>query len=177
MSGADRPSRRVLTMFVGTAATIIASTGMAVANSKPHIASVNTSGTSARPEITVKGTAFGKRPAPDPRYPPAGKSGCPVSGPTSGAGHLFGTNLYFTNLKASKGTYKNWSAGEFTRGGSGFFDCVGIVIDRWTSNQVRFHFGNTYGKFIPQNTYFFSNRDRFEVFVRGAKFVTNAKLR
>ncbi|MHB8657127.1 MAG: hypothetical protein ACYC91_04110 [Solirubrobacteraceae bacterium] len=157
-------------MVVGTAAVLLASAGVAVA--KPaHISSVVTSGSSATPEITVHGAGFGSRPAPNPPGPPFGhQSGCPVV-PVAKAGHLFGTQLYFTDLKAKRGTYTSWSAGQFTSGGNGFFDCVGLVIDRWTRTEVQFHFGATYGKFLPQNTYFLSAGDRFRAFVRGASFL------
>ncbi len=164
-------------MVAGTAAALMASPGIAVAQTSAHITSVKTSGTSAKPEITVTGRGFGRRPTPNPpHFATASKAmGCPVV-PAAKAGHLYGTQLYFTDLKAKKGTYTNWTAGQFTPGGSGFFDCVGLVIDQWGHTKVRFHFGATYGKPFPQNKYFLSNGDRFKVFVRHATSVRKAKL-
>ncbi len=170
-------SRGALTLAVGVAAALVISPGIAAAKPSAQIASVSTGGTSAQPEITVNGSGFGRRPAPRPsHFSTASKAmGCPVV-PAAKAGHLYGTQLYFTDLKAKKGTYSNWTAGQYTPGGSGFFDCVGLVIDHWSTTTVRFHFGATYGKSFPHNTYFLSNGDRFKVFVRHATFVRKAKL-
>ncbi len=154
-------------------AAVIASTGIALAGTSAHITSLTMSGTSAAPEVTVKGSGFGSRPAPHPSYPPEGRSGCPVE-PAARAGHLYGTQLYFADLNAKKGSIndpgqiRSWTAGQAS---STQFDCIGIVIDRWTSTRVRFHFGDVYGKFLPQNTYFLSNGDRVRVVVRGAGFL------
>ncbi len=104
------------------------------------------------------------------------KSGCPTV-PTAKAGHLYGTQLYFTDLKAKKGTYKSWTAGQYTTGGNGQLDCIGLVIDHWSRTSVRFHFGATYGQPFPGNTYFLSNGDRFRVFVRHASLARSARLR
>ncbi len=169
--------RGALALAVSVATALIVSPGMAVAKPSVQIASVSTSGTSAKPEITVNGHGFGHRPAPNPaHFSAAAKAmGCPVV-PAAKAGHLYGTQLYLTDLKAKKGTYTNWTAGQYTPGGNGFFDCVGLVIDQWSNTRVRFHFGATYGKSFPQNKYFLSNGDRFKVFVRHATFVRKAKL-
>ena len=148
MSGMRGSLRAGLTAAVGAGA-LIAGPGLADAMPSAHINSVKTSGTSAKPEITVKGHGFGSRPAPNPPNFPAGSMGCPVI-PAATAGRLYGTQLYFTDLKAKKGTYTNWTAGQFD---SQFFDCIGVVIDQWSSTKVRFHFGATYGKFFPNNTY------------------------
>jgi hypothetical protein len=169
--------RGALTIVVGAATTLLASTSFAVAKPAAQITSVTTSGTAAKPEITVTGRGFGSRPAPSPpHFSTASRAmGCP-SVPAATAGRLYGTQLYFTDLKAKKGTYTNWTAGQYTPGGNGFFDCVGLVIDQWSATKVRFHFGATYGKFFPKNTYFLSNGDRFKVFVRHATSVGTAKL-
>ena len=164
----------VRTLAVGAAALALAGTGLAGATTPAHITSVKTSGTSASPEITVKGRGFGSRPAPRPtNFPtPTFKTGCPKV-PVAKAGRTYGDQLYFTDLNAKKGTYKNWTAGQYD---NQFQDCLGIVIDRWSNTTVRFHFGATYGKFFPGNTYFLSSGDRFKVFVRHATLVGKATL-
>ena len=166
--------RSVRTLAVGAAALALASTGIAGAKTSAHITSVKTSGTSAAPEITVTGSGFGSRPARSPaNFPtPTFKTGCPKV-PVAKAGHTYGDQLYFTDLNAKKGTYKNWTAGQYD---NQFQDCIGIVIDHWSNTTVRFHFGATYGKFFPGNTYFLSNGDRFQVFVRHATLIGRAKL-
>ncbi len=171
MLGGGGYLRAGLTTVVGAVA-LMATPGIASAKPSAQITSVKTSGTSARPEITVRGRGFGHRPAPNPPHFPAGSVGCPAV-PAAKAGRLFGTQLYFTDLKAKKGTYTVWTAGQYN---SQFFDCVGVVVDQWSSTKVRFHFGATYGAYFPQNTYFLSNGDRFEVFVRHATFRGTAKL-
>jgi len=177
MSKTGKYFRGALTIIAGTVAALIASTGIAPARPFAHIASahihsVRTSGTSARPEVTVIGSRFGSRPAPKPSYSPAGKFGCPKV-PAAGAGHLYGDLLYFTDLKAKRGTYKNWTAGQYN---NMFQDCIGIVIDQWSNTKVRFHFGDLYAKLFPGNTYLLSNGDRFEVFVRHATLKATATL-
>ncbi len=180
MSDTRRFRRGILTIFVGCAWGLTVGAATALAKPAAHIASASitsviTSGTSASPVVTVKGSGFGSRPAPNPSYSPVGKNGCP-NGPAAQAGNLFGTQLYVTDLKAKKGTYKNWTAGQYTPGSNGFFDCVGLLIDRWSKTEVRFHFGDTYAKSFPGNTYFLSDGDRFEVFLRGARFIRTATL-
>lgn len=164
-------------MVIAGVGILVASSGLVVAIASARIASARvtsarTSGTRAAPEVTVKGSGFGRRPAARPRYSPAGKFGCPKV-PAAGAGHLYGDQLYFTDLKAKKGTYKSWTAGQYD---NMFQDCIGIVIDQWSNTKVRFHFGDLYGKVFPGNTYFLSNGDRFEVFVRHAKLAGTARL-
>ncbi len=168
---------RARAVAIGAAVALIVSTSVAVAKPAAKITSVTTSGTSAKPEITVKGKGFGRRPAANPKNFAAGSkaNGCP-SVPAAKAGRLYGTQLYFTDLKAKKGSYKNWTAGQFTPGSNGFFDCVGLVIDSWSNTKVRFHFGATYGKNFPMNKYFVSNGDRYKVYVRHATAVRTAKL-
>lgn len=175
MSNTGRYPRCALAIGAGCAA-LFAGPGVAASPvaraASVRITSVITSGTSAKPRITVKGSGFGKRPAPKPAYSPAGKFGCPKV-PVAGAGHLYGDLLYFTDLKAKKGTYKNWTAGQFD---DMYQDCVGVIIDQWSSTTVRFHFGNLYGKLFPGNTYFLSNGDSYKVFVRHATKKGTAKL-
>lgn len=145
--------------------------------SRAAITSVTTSGTAAAPVITVVGSGFGAEPAPDPASSPQGQQGCP-SAPVAGNGHLYGTNLYVSDLVATAGSFKKmtWTAGEYTPGGNGQFDCVGLVIGSWSDTQVSFTFGNIYNKNIPQNDYVLSNGDPIQVFVRGASAKTTAKL-
>lgn len=167
--------RSALAVGLGATGVAIMSAGMASAGTAARITSVRTSGTSASPEITVSGRGFGARPASSPAAFPGDsfKSGCPKV-PVSKAGHLYGTQLYITDLNARKGTYRNWTAGQYTP--NQFLDCVGLVIDHWSNKTVRFHFGATYGQFFPGNTYFLTSGDRFKVFVRHATSVQRAKL-
>jgi len=175
MSETARYLRGASAMVAGSVVALMAGTGVAAASTSAHITSVSTSGTSGRPEITVRGSGFGHRPAANPANFPAGSSGCPDV-PAAKAGKLYGTHLYFTDLRAKKGTYKEWTAGQYTPGSSGFYDCVGLVIDSWTTTKVRFHFGATYGKFFPGNAYFLSDGDRYKVFVQHASLVRTAHL-
>ncbi|MDQ6615010.1 MAG: right-handed parallel beta-helix repeat-containing protein [Actinomycetota bacterium] len=133
------------------------------------ITSVTTSGTSANPTITVRGSGFGASPpVPDPSTSPVGQQGCPstyANGtpiPTAGGGFLYGTKLFFQDITSG------WTAG---LNGNGQFDCIGIVIDSWSDTQVVFHFGNIFGRTdIPNNAYFLRNGDAFTVGVGTAQF-------
>ncbi len=158
-----------MSMSPGTAMS--GGTGMTSA----RIDSVTTSGSPADPKVIVRGQGFGAQPAPDPASVPEGQQGCPAA-PAAGDGHLYGTHLYFTDLHARVGSYTSWTAGEFTPGGNGQFDCVGLVIDRWTPTEVVFGFGNLYDKMIPQNYYLLSSGDTFQVWVQGATFRGTARL-
>lgn len=144
-------------------------------SSMANISAVGATGSVTDPVITIEGRGFGNRPAPDPSYPPEGKSGCPPA-PIAGDGRLFGTALHLATLDARHGSYRQWNAGEYTTGGSGQFDCVGFLIKSWTPTKVVFSFGNLYGKLIPQNTYFLSNKDHFKVWVKGASAEGAARL-
>lgn len=129
------------------------------------IDSVAFGGGTTDPTVTVTGSGFGAKPSPDPSSPPSGQQGCP-SAPAVQGEYLYGTNFNFTDQQAATGQ-SNWTAGQ---NGNNQFDCIGVVIDNWTSSKVAFHFGVLYGKQIPDNAYYLTNGDPFQVVVRGATF-------
>jgi hypothetical protein len=74
----------------------------------------------ASPTITVTGSGFSSRPVGNPG------TNC------GGTGDWYGTKFYF------------WEDTEYWEAGlSG--DCIGIVIDSWSSHSIVFGFGNTFG--------------------------------
>jgi len=126
------------------------------------VSSVTITGTLANPVFTVTGTGFGANPPPpNPSTPPDGQQGCPPSPNANSQGYLYGTNLYVMD-QAPNG----FDAG--LNSVTGEFDCVGLVVQSWSNNQVVFTLGNLYDQNIPGNHYVLSNGDPVQVAVLGA---------
>jgi hypothetical protein len=124
---------------------------------KAAITSVTFSGGPANPTVAVRGTALGARPKPSPAHHPAGHSGCPsVAGDT---GYDYGTSLYIENVT------RGFAGGRY-RPEAGELDCIDLVVTKFTSTEVDFHFG----PFLTQNAakFPFDPGDTAKVVVNGA---------
>ena len=74
---------------------------------------------------------------------PSNQKLCPVE--IKGTpGFDYGTRLYFVDRSAKP----EWSAGRY-RPKLGELDCIGLIVTRYTSGEVEFHFGG----FFRQNHY------------------------
>jgi len=102
------------------------------------ITSVQFFGSAANPSVVVQGKNLGAKPAPDPAFHPSGQSGCPSV--TGDSGYDYGTSLYLAN------TTKNWAAGR-SRPSLGELDCLDLVVTKFTSSEVAFHFGPFYAQY------------------------------
>lgn len=92
----------------------------------PSITAVQFTGTPAEPTVTITGSNFGPKPAPEPSEPLT----C-FAGDTS---FDYGTSLYFTE------TTQNWTAGEIG-------DCIGLSVSTYTETQIVYKFGAGYGHY------------------------------
>jgi hypothetical protein len=110
---------------------------------QPSIDRVIFGGTPANPGITITGSHltydlhYSSAPPPaDPPYTPGGHPGCPVTfkGPQ---GHDYGTRLYVVDKSASP----LWAAGRY-RPRLGELDCIGLIVEQWTSGSIQFRFGS-----------------------------------
>lgn len=97
------------------------------------IDSVQLTGTTASPQIVVKGSGFGSSP-PAPSYPPGP---CP----TRGTGLLFGSSFSFYD-GSGYSPDGPWTAG--LGGPNGLGSCIGLVVSHWSSKKIVFTFGNDY---------------------------------
>ncbi|MGH9070575.1 MAG: hypothetical protein ACRDX8_05270 [Acidimicrobiales bacterium] len=162
------------TTSIATTTTMSGMSGsnMSGTNSLPKtgakVASVTLTGTIAAPQVTVKGTGFGSRPAPNPASAPQGQAGCP-SAPEAGDGYLYGNKLFFKDPNTKSGFIAGENAG-------GQFDCVGLVVDSWSPTALVFGFGNLYDKHIPMNYYVLAKGDSCTVYVQGAAGTVTVKL-
>jgi hypothetical protein len=111
----------------------------------PTIRKVIFGGNPAHPEITVTGSDLtyhrslsATPPDPNPPYTPGSHPLCPHK-LTGVQGHDYGTRLYLVNTSA----HQPWSAGRY-RPGLNELDCIGIVIEQWTSSAIEFRFGSGY---------------------------------
>jgi len=98
------------------------------------IHSVQFTGTTASPQVVVKGSGFGSSP-PSPSY-----SAGPC--PSRGTGLLFGSSFYFHNGTNGGASGGPWTAGQ--GGSDGLGDCIGLVVSHWSNGKVVFTFGNDY---------------------------------
>jgi hypothetical protein len=104
-----------------------------------HITSVAFSGGAADPSVAVHGTCLGSRPAPSPAGHPSGLNGCPVV--AGDDGYDYGTSLYIAA--------QSWSGGRY-RPSLNETDCIDLVVTKFTSTEVDFHFGPFYTRFYPK---------------------------
>jgi hypothetical protein len=98
------------------------------------ISSVKFDGSAANPSLVVRGT-FCKRPSPNPSGHPSGLNGCPVV--AGDEGYDYGTSLYLADPA------RNWSGGRY-RPSLGETDCIDLIVTKFTSAEVDFHFGPFY---------------------------------
>jgi hypothetical protein len=117
--------------------------GAAIGN--PSIDKIIFGGTPAHPGITVTGSDLtydryypASAPTPNPSYTPGNHPLCPLK-LTGVQGHDYGTRLYLVD----KSAHPLWAAGRY-RPQLGELDCIGIVIEQWTSGAIQFHFGSGY---------------------------------
>jgi len=118
---------------------------------RPGISSVSFSGVAgagkASPTITITGSHFG--------VAPSGTSDNSTScGGYTANGDVYGTKLYFVDSG-------NFEAGHSDSTGA---DCVGVIVDSWTTSQIVLSFGNAYGSFAH---WYLSNGDGFAISVKG----------
>lgn len=116
----------------------------AIAN--PSISLILFGGSPTNPTITVRGADLDYRPAQpippaNPPNSPANQADCPVA-IKGNPGRDYGTRLYVVDRSAKP----EWSAGRY-RPGIHELDCIGLIVTRYTSGEVVFHFGG----FFRQN--------------------------
>jgi hypothetical protein len=92
----------------------------------PQIASVAFTGTPSSPTVTINGSNFGSEPPPNPSTP----LNC-VPGDTS---FDYGTSLLFSD------STRGWTAGQTG-------DCIGLVVNSYTSTKIVYQFGADYANF------------------------------
>lgn len=123
----------------------------------PTITSVAFGGTVSSPTFVVHGKNLGTKPAPSPTGHPAGQGGCPtIAGDT---GYDYGTSLY---VLSSRG----WSGGRY-RPSANETDCIDLVVTKFTSTEVDFHFGPFYSTYASK--FPLAKGDRMQVVVNGAQ--------
>lgn len=127
-----------------------------VGTSQASITSVAFGGTATNPTFVVHGKNLGPKPAASPAGHPSGQGGCPVIAGDNG--YDYGTSLY---VMSSKG----WSGGRY-RPSVRELDCIDLVVTKFTSTEVDFHFGPFYSKFASK--FPLATGDELQVVVNGA---------
>ncbi len=106
----------------------------AAPTASPIITGITFNGSVSSPTITVTGTGFGKTP---PEGTSDANTGC--GDHRRGNGDVYGTNgLWFLD------DTKVWQAGYSNSSGG---NCIGLIIESWTTTQVMFGFGVAYDSF------------------------------
>ena len=122
---------------LGADSTAARTNARAIGN--PSIEKVIFGGNPAHPGVTVVGSDLtydrnysSASPDPNPSYTPGGHPGCPKNfkGPQ---GHDYGVRLYLVDKSAKP----LWAAGRY-RPSLGELDCIGVVIEQWTSGAIQF---------------------------------------
>ena len=120
--------------------------------------------TGSNPQIMIRGSGFGSRPAHDPSFPPTPPQGnTPPYGcsATGKVGWNYGTQLW---ISITSTAHSAWSAGRY-RPALNELDCVGLTILKYTGSQVVYRLAAGY----RQGGYKLAVGDHYEVSVRGAK--------
>jgi hypothetical protein len=116
------------------------------------------------PQVTIRGSGFGARPAHDPSFPPTPPQGnTPPYGcsETGKVGWNYGTQLW---ISITSTTHLPWSAGRY-RPALNELDCIGLTILKYTGNQVVYRLAAGY----HEGGYKLAMGDRYVVSVKGAK--------
>jgi hypothetical protein len=118
-------------MLVPTAIATAATREHGIEDTSEQITSVTISGTVAdgvltNPKFTIRGTGFGKRPAPS------------FSDPCGYTGNVY-ASFSFHDLTP------DWFAGGVGTGGS-YPDCIGLTKLVWKGGKIKFDFGSGYGR-------------------------------
>ena len=122
-------------------------------------------GTPRDPEIVIYGRHFGRRPEPSPQRGTSNLGNCgPIPGHT---GSDYGDRLWLEDRTA------DWSAGY-----AGYVDCIGLIIRKYSDDEIAFRFGSLYGQSFGQpnplgGTYGLRAGDDVGVTVRGVVFETH----
>jgi hypothetical protein len=157
-SATGKPTTITTTSYLMPRPKGFGSTGSASGggSSTPKVTSVVFGGTATNPRFVVHGTNLGAKPKPSPASHPSGQGGCPVIAGDNG--YDYGTSLY---VASSRG----WSGGRY-RPTSSETDCIDLVVTKFTSTEVDFHFGPFYSKFSSQ--FPLMPGDQLQVVVNGA---------
>ncbi len=109
----------------------------------PAISAVRFGGSPAHPSVTILGSNLGSLPQPSPTGHPAGQGGCPAL--AGDDGYDYGTSLYLA-VPAH-----NWSAGRYNPAVNET-DCIDLVVTKYTTSEIDFHFGPFYTSLYPKFT-------------------------
>lgn len=115
------------------------------------------------PQVTIRGSGFGARPAHDPSFPPTPPQGnTPPYGcsETGKVGWNYGMQLW---ISITSTTHSPWSAGRY-RPALHELDCIGLTIVKYTGNEVVYRLGAGY----HQGGYKLAAGDHYIVSVKGA---------
>ncbi len=123
----------------------------------PSISNVEISNNVTAPTVTINGTGFGT--VADLG---AGRGAC-GSSPT---GYDYGNHFLFAD------TTDGWNAGEATPD----YDCIGVTIQSYSSEQIVFTFGSEYGVYpIGSGVALLNSGDQFTMTLLGASFSGTAE--
>jgi hypothetical protein len=130
-------------------------------NTPAQVDQVTFAGPPTDPTVTITGKYFQSTAPPSTS---ASVTTCGEYGP--GNGSMFGPNgLWFHDTTAT------WQAGK--NGGTGPDNCVGIVVQKWTSTTIIFKFGVAYNSF---DHWYITQDDAFQMSVRGTLYDGQIRL-
>jgi hypothetical protein len=128
----------------------------------PSITSVLVQGDTQNPSFVVRGVQLGAKPAPFPNTPPANCGAVPGD-----AGYDYATNLGLHDNTTQLGAGWDDPATEF--------DCIGLVVTRFTPTEVDFHLGAAYKQFFLSKSPV-RNGDSITVDVNGTQRTVHVKF-
>lgn len=159
------PSRGKSVTTSTTSVLVPAPSSSPTSSSAASITSVEALGTPSDPSFVVRGSHLGSEPTPNPSAHPSGVGGCPsISGDN---GYDYGTSFYIDNLS------HNWSAGRY-RPQLNETDCIDLVVTKFTSSEVVFHFGPFFA--AHSSGFPLANGDQFEAVINGATRTVHLKF-
>ena len=161
--------RKRLRIGIVTALVILccaALPSLAVAASTAVVTAVTFTGSAAAPILTIRGSGFGTEPTASPtgapyRYQPGCTSQAPLGNKDDG--HDYGAQALWVG-------WGHVQAGAYVKGAGGYLDCIGLVVKKYTADEIVVTLGCQYPYYAK-----LSSGTSVTVAVSGHRFVTKVR--
>jgi hypothetical protein len=130
------------------------------------VTAVTFTGSATGPVLTIRGSGFGTEPTASPSGPPYRyQPGCTAQAPLGNKndGHDYGAQALWVG-------WGHVQAGAYVKGVGGYLDCVGLVVKKYSADEIVISPGCQYGYYAK-----LSSGTTVTVTVSGHRFVTKVR--
>jgi hypothetical protein len=139
---------------------------LSAAATTTKITAVTFTGSATAPVLTIRGSGFGAKPTASPTGPPYRyQPGCTSQAPLGNQddGHDYGAQALWVG-------WGHVQAGAYVKGVGGYLDCVGLVVTKYSADEIVISLGCQYGYYAK-----LANGTTVTVTVSGHRFVTKVR--